>query len=282
MTGLFGSPVAPALSLANALGTGLVDVFTRTLAQTAAATPEAAENSKTVFDYLRDGGPLSVVLIGLSVIAVALMIRNTLALRLSVMLPEQIVAQLVNTVRQGNLEAVAQFCALPECDCLITRIFRAALARCALSPFGTLEIRAALEDAGSAEVRRLSRLNDHIAILAAIGPMLGLLGTVLGMIGAFGAIGKLQGVARSNQLAEFMSMALVNTAEGLIVAIPCTVAFALFRRRIDRLASDAAAIADTLAPVIERIGTQDRPAIRPPTRPQARPAPAGVPPSVPS
>lgn len=256
--------------------------FSLLLAQAAGQTPAATEHTRTVFDYLRDGGPLSLVLIGLSVLAVALMIRNTLALRLSVMLPEQIVAQLVNVVRQGNLEAVAQFCALPECDCLITRIFRSALARCAISPFGTLEMRAALEDAGSAEIRRLSRLNDHIAILAAIGPMLGLLGTVLGMIGAFGAIGQLQGVARSNQLAEFMSMALVNTAEGLIVAIPCTIAFALFRRRIDRLASDASAIADTLAPVIERVGTQDRPAVRPPARPSAPQARPAVPPTVPS
>ncbi len=265
------------------LGFSSLSALAVTLAQTAAqatapapgATTDAAEHTRSMFDYLRDGGPLSVVLIILSILALALMIRNTLALRLSVMLPEQIVAQLVNTVRQGNLEVVNQFCQTPACDCLITRIFRTALARCAVSPFGTLEIRAALEDAGAAEIRRLSRLNDYLAILAAIGPMLGLLGTVLGMIGAFGAIGKLQGAARSNQLAEFMSMALVNTAEGLAVAIPCTIAFALFRRRIDRLASDASAIADTLAPIIERFGTQDRPAMRPAARPANRPqAPA--------
>lgn len=254
--------------------------FTLHLAQTAAsAAPAAADQSKTVFDYLRDGGPLSVVLIGLSILSVALMIRNVLALRMSVMLPEQVVAQLVNLIRQGNLDAVTQYCALPEADSLITRIFRSALVRCSLSPFGTMEIRAALEDAGSAEVRRLTRLNDHLAILAAIGPMLGLLGTVIGMIGAFGAIGQLQGIARSNQLAEFMSMALVNTAEGLVVAIPCTIAFGLFRRRIDRLSSDAGAIADTLAPVIERLGA-DRATPRPVARPMAAPRPPTIPPAV--
>ena len=88
--------------------------------------------------------------------------------------------------------------------------------------------------------------------IAAVGPMLGLLGTVFGMIGAFQTIGTLEGAARSNKLAEFMSLALINTAEGLMVAIPCTVAFAVFRRRIDRLGADAGVIAEELAGLIEQ------------------------------
>jgi biopolymer transport protein ExbB len=89
-------------------------------------------------------------------------------------------------------------------------------------------------------VTKLQRLNNGLGVLAAVGPMLGLLGTVIGMIGAFNAIGSLQGSARSTELARFMSLALVNTAQGLVVAVPCTVAFALFRQRIDRLAGDVA------------------------------------------
>jgi biopolymer transport protein ExbB len=99
---------------------------------------------------------------------------------------------------------------------------------------------------------RLHRLNNGLGVLAAVGPMLGLLGTVIGMIGAFNAIGSLQGAARSTELARFMSLALVNTAQGLVVAVPATVAFALFRQRIDRLVTDVAVsdlepLADDLA-----------------------------------
>jgi biopolymer transport protein ExbB len=71
------------------------------------------------------------------------------------------------------------------------------------------------------------------------------------MIGAFNAIGSLQGAARSTELARFMSLALVNTAQGLVVAVPCTVAFALFRQRIDRLVTDVAA--DDLEPMAEEL-----------------------------
>lgn len=249
----------------------------------APAAPAAAEASRTIFDYVRDGGPLGFVLIGMSVLAVALMIRNVLLLRLSVLLPERIVGQLEALIRSGNIEGAAQFCALPDADCFITRIFRAALARCGLSPFGMLEIRTALEDAGSGEVRRLSRLTDHLAILAAVGPMLGLLGTVIGMIGAFGAIGELQGAARSNQLAQFMAMALVNTAQGLVVAIPSTIAYGLFRRQIDRAASDAAAIADALAPFIERHAQAPAPRpVRPAAAARPVPPPAVAPPQSPA
>jgi biopolymer transport protein ExbB len=117
---------------------------------------------------------------------------------------------------------------------------------------GALEARASIEDAAQVETMRLHRLNNGLGVLAAVGPMLGLLGTVIGMIGAFNAIGSLQGAARSTELARFMSLALVNTAQGLVVAVPATVAFALFRQRIDRLVTDVAVsdlepLADDLA-----------------------------------
>jgi hypothetical protein len=95
---------------------------------------------------------------------------------------------------------------------------------------------------------------------------MGLLGTVFGMIGAFASIGGLKGAERSQELANFMSLALVTTAEGLMVAIPATIAYSMFRRRLDRLASDVAVIADDLAGVLETGGQGARPA---PARPGA-------------
>src|SRR5258708_34445329 len=104
-----------------------------------------------------------------------------------------------------------------------------------------------------------------------MGPMLGLLGTVFGMIGAFAAIGKFEGAARSHELVKFMSYALVNTAEGLIVAIPCTVAFSLFRRHGDHLVGEIAEQIEALARYLEQTAPDQGAGGRAPAHP-ARPA----------
>jgi len=234
-------------------------------AQTAA--PAAGPEAVSAFEYIINAGPLSFVLVGLSFLALALIIRNILALKTEKLIPQVAVVRLEQFARSGQLGDAILWCNAPENDSLIARIVGSALQRCATSPLGVMEFRAAVEDAGGKQVRKLLSLNDGLAILAAVGPMLGLLGTVIGMIGAFGAISSLQGSARSNQLANFMSMALVNTAEGLVVAIPCTIAYSLFRRRIDGVANEAALIADRLTTLIEQAGAAASRAKAPPRAP---------------
>lgn len=200
-----------------------------------------------LIDYIRAGGLLSYVMVVLSVVAVAMVLRNMWALRESRLTPPAVVAELDRLLREDRVEEAREFCARPESASFLASIFKEAIARCQKSPFGFLELRSAVEEVGQAEADRLHRLNDGLGIIAAVGPMLGLLGTVIGMIGAFQSIGVLEGAARSSELARFMSLALVNTAEGLIIAIPCTVAFAIFRRRIDRLVADAGRVVEDLA-----------------------------------
>jgi biopolymer transport protein ExbB len=205
----------------------------------AAGVPSGGQMS--MFEYLRAGGPLGYVMLGLSVLALALMVRNILALRRSQLVPEGTVDGLRPLLRRGDLAAAARYCSDPSRSNFVTEVMGAAIRRCMGSPIGALEARPAVEEAGQAATIKLHRLNHGIGVLAAVGPMLGLLGTVIGMIGAFHAIGALQGSARSTELARFMSLALVNTAQGLIIAVPCTVAFALFRQRIDKIAMEIGA-----------------------------------------
>jgi biopolymer transport protein ExbB len=185
--------------------------------------------------YIRDGGLLSYVLIGLSVVALALIIRNLFVLRRGQFAPPRVVSAVEGMLAAGRVVEAERFLRTPENRCFLSTVMIEALARCRAKPTGLADFRAAAEEVAREEADEVHRMNDGIGILAAVGPMLGLLGTVIGMIGAFRTIGTLQGAARSNELAVYMSMALVSTAEGLIVAIPCTIAFALFRRRIDRL-----------------------------------------------
>lgn len=218
------------------------------LAQAADADAAAAiAASKSMFDYILDGGPLSFVLVALSIVALGLIIRNIVVLRPGRIAPIYVFEPLERLARAGDTGAALTFCESRQNECMLSNVVAGGLRRAESSSFGLLELREGMEEAGRHEVDRLHAMNDGIGIISAVGPMLGLLGTVIGMIGAFGTISSLQGAARSSELARFMSMALVNTAEGLIVAIPCTIAFALFRRRINRLASEAAQDAEDIA-----------------------------------
>jgi biopolymer transport protein ExbB len=231
-----------------------------------AAEPE----SKSLLSYVHDGGFLAYVLVGISFVALALIVRNMLVLRESRLAPAEDFAKLDKLLRSNDIEGAIALCANPEHNSFLTRVFGTALLRCSRSPFGFLELRSALEESGQRESDRLHRANEGIGIIAAIGPMLGLLGTVIGIIGAFRAIGILEGASRSNQLAVFMSIALVNTALGLIVAIPCTVAFSLFRRRVDALVGDIAEKIEMLTRSLEQMSTGETAAQ--PGRPAPRPA----------
>ena len=112
--------------------------------------------------------------------------------------------------------------------------------------------------------------NVFLGLIAAIAPMLGLLGTVVGMVGAFDTISASEGFARPDQLAGDISKALVTTLMGLTLAIPATAALTYFRNRIDALTGDVADIVEQLAAHLEH-----EPA--PAGAPARRAAPAGAP-----
>ncbi len=224
------------------------------LAQAAGADPAASlpsAASRSLLDYIKAGGPLSVILILLSIIAVGLMITNLIVLRVSYLAPLTILAALERLLRDRNAEGVLQFARDKANDSFITRVMAGGISRASRSQFGLLELKPALEEAASRELEKLDRPTHGLALLAAVGPMLGLLGTVFGMIGAFGTISHEEGAAKSQKLAEFMSLALVNTAEGLMLAIPCTIAYSLFRRRTDRMMAEVADIAERLASLLQ-------------------------------
>jgi biopolymer transport protein ExbB len=203
---------------------------------TGGAAQEAAAQPG-LLQYLNDGGVVSYVLLALSVVALGMLLRNVLVMRVGFLAPPRAMQALEGLFAAGKIDAVRTYCEAREHRSFVTNVVAEGLRRHATERAIRLDAsaRASMEAAALEEADELHRVNDGLAIIAAVGPMLGLLGTVIGMIGAFRTIGSLEGAARSSQLAVFMSMALVNTAQGLIVAIPCTIAFSLFRRRIDRV-----------------------------------------------
>jgi biopolymer transport protein ExbB len=146
--------------------------------------------------------------------------------------------------KQGNVPKILSLCRRKETP--LTRILDAGFRRL---EFGYSEMERALEAAGQHEV---SLLTSHLRLLGAIGaiaPMLGLLGTVTGMIKAFENIAQ-SGAGNPNLVASGIAETLTTTAAGLIVAIPSLAAYHFFRGRNDRMVFEIEEVATALLAAI--------------------------------
>lgn len=215
--------------------------------ETAAAPP----SGKTMIEYIQSGGIVGFVIIGLSFVAVALVVVHLVQCRRSQLMPPALAEAISRAVRENDIQGAIAICRNEGANSFLGSVVGSALHRCSRSPLGFFEIRTAVEEAAQREVDRLTRVTEWIGLIAAVGPMLGLLGTVFGMIGAFNSIGAAEGASRSRELAGFMSLALVTTAMGLAVAIPCTAAFSIFRRRIDRAVAEVGEAIETIIAPLE-------------------------------
>ncbi len=215
------------------------------------AAPASSATSKSLLTYVAQGGPVGLVIIMLSFVAVVLIVAQLIRVRRAALAPPESIDTLDRHLREGQVEQAIAFCQSPDHGSFLTRIVGSALIRCSRSPFGFLELKAALEEVGQLQVARLYRLTDGINLTAASAPMLGLLGTVIGMVGAFDAIQAADGPVRPDALAGNISQALITTVLGLIVAIPATAAYTFLRNRIDTLADEVGQIIEDLAAHLE-------------------------------
>jgi len=215
------------------------------------AEDASAARGDSVLSFLGAGGSIGVFIIFLSFGALALLVLHLIRIRASALSPQYVVDDLTDLLRSRRIDEAISYCREDQNSCLLAEVMDAGLTRYRRSPFGALELKAALEEAGQSQVSRLSRSLDALALIAAIAPMLGLLGTVVGINGAFGTISSAEGFARPDQLAGDISLALVTTIMGLTLAIPTTAAVTYFRNKIEKIASDIAATVDELALYVE-------------------------------
>ncbi|MDA1105291.1 MAG: MotA/TolQ/ExbB proton channel family protein [Planctomycetota bacterium] len=230
-------------------GPGLVAA---TLAMADATLEGNATN--TLIKYVIGGGWIGGVIVLMSIVALALAIATGLQLRLSVLVPQDRVKKLRSLVASGDLATALKACKHPENDCYVFRIAGAALERATRGVFGGIDARHAAEEEGEAQTMRLFRLAEPLAVIAAIAPLLGLLGTVQGMIGAFETVAT-QAVGDTGyyeRLAANISVALITTFQGLVVAIPCLVLHSWYRSKIENAANEVGAIVDGILSVTER------------------------------
>lgn len=240
----------------------------------------ARSDGMSLLDYISAGHEIGFSIILLSLLALGLIIANLIQIRLNQMAPPLEVEKLDHLFKNNDMDGVVALCRDEESRSFLTRTLGDAMARCMRSPFGFLEIKSALEESGQQQVARLYRQTEWVGLIASIAPMLGLLGTVVGILVALDALRASEGVPRPDELAGGISLALVTTVMGLLVAIPCTFAFAFLRNRIDELADQVAGILEELTAHLESAGSTAtrQPAPRPHQPRPASPA-QGAPPA---
>ncbi len=203
------------------------------------SSTEAPSKKRSILDTLRDGGLVGLLIVLLSMVSVGFMVEHALTIRKSVLMPDYVLAELDGLIGEGRVDDAIEACLAPQNQSLAAYVVQSGLERYKSSEFGFAEYKAAVEEAGEEQTGRLYRKTEVLGLIGAIAPMLGLTGTVLGMITAFNTIASSGGAAKPDELAGGIGQALVTTLMGLIVAIPTMIAFSYFRNRIDSIVAEA-------------------------------------------
>jgi biopolymer transport protein ExbB len=200
----------------------------------AAAEPRAALiPTGNLLATIRDGGILMVPLLGCSFLLAVFGIERAVSLRTGRVVPKPFVDRFVSQVQAGGLARGAALDACEENGSPAARVFAAAVRRWGRP---AVEIEQAAIDACERELNHLRRYRRVFNGVATIAPLLGLLGTVFGLIHSFNDVASAGAMGRPDLLARGFGEALITTATGLLVAIPAMVLHSYFTGRIDRLA----------------------------------------------
>ena len=182
-----------------------------------------------MFELVKAGGWLMIPIIACSVVAMAIILERLWALRSKRVVPGNLVAQVWQYHRKGKLNN-AYITAIRDGSSL-GRILAAGLVN---RQHSREVMKESIEESGRQVVSEMERYLNTLGTIASISPLLGLLGTVIGMIKVFSAI-TIAGVGNPTVLAGGISEALITTAAGLSVAIPSLMFHRYFESRVQRL-----------------------------------------------
>ncbi|MEN8254235.1 MAG: MotA/TolQ/ExbB proton channel family protein [Verrucomicrobiota bacterium] len=218
-------------------------------AQDAAETAEPQQEQKTTLMQMIKQGGWAMYPLGLfSVLMVYFIVQNALSLREKTLLRPDMMPDFIKLMKEKKVLEAHTLCKKNET--LFTYVFAAGLERCSTSgDIDFSKVKEAIEEASTEEVTQYMKAVDYLSIIGATAPMLGLLGTVSGMIKAFQTIGS-KGMGKPAELAANIGEALVTTATGLIIAIPAMLTYFYFRNNFIKstatLGRNIGALLDTL------------------------------------
>lgn len=214
-----------------------------------AAAPAGATPDMNLWQVLASGGPVMIPLGALSIIAVALVIVYLFTMRRGAVVTRQYMATAQALLRKRDyLGLLAISNRHREA---VARIMQRTLDFVTQHPEATFaEAREIAETEGTRQAAALNQRITYLADIGTIAPMLGLFGTVLGMIKSFSVVASDIVASRPIMLAEGVSEALVTTAAGLVIGIPAMAAYSFFRGRVQSLIAELEAASTQLVALL--------------------------------
>lgn len=209
------------------------------LAQEGEAAAEGG--NETIADVIKASGIIGLAIIALSVVALAIIIENFVSLKRDKLAPPELIDEIQALFEEGQYQEAMELC--ENEPNYFTRVCGAGIAKIG-HHFDAME--KAIEEMGDEESIKLHQKIGWLALIANVAPMMGLLGTVSGMVKAFNTIASSGGQASPAELAGGISQALLTTMFGLIVAIPVTASFAFIRNRMVKTIIEVGAIVEDL------------------------------------
>jgi biopolymer transport protein ExbB len=210
---------------------------------------------KTPLEVMLSLGPFMYPLGLCSIIVVWFSIERLVLLRRGRVIPRPFVKRFFEHVEQGRVDAKGAMKLCEESGSPVAMIFAHGLRKWGKS---SVEVEQAIIDGGE---RQLSQLRKHLRVLngcSTVAPLLGLLGTVWGMIEAFNTIATKQGMGNTNELASGIGLALLTTAVGLMVAIPALIMYMYLSGRVDGLVMEMDDYAQDLVDLISAEGLAEQ------------------------
>ena len=200
------------------------------------------------------GIPYSVVFLSLSVTLVALFVMNVLTLSRDNICPQALSEGFDNHLTQKEYQEAYELAKTD--DSFLGKVLSAGLAKLQAGYSHAVE---AMQEVGEEEQMKLDHRLSYIQLIGTISPMIGLLGTVQGMIQSFYKIANASGgTPPADELAEGISKALFTTLIGLMIAIPAIAIFSILRNRIARLVLEVGITSESLMGRFENVGTQQQ------------------------
>jgi biopolymer transport protein ExbB len=200
------------------------------------AVAAVAKQTMSLQQIIEAGGFIMYVLAGVSILTVALVLYFSVVLCRAQVAPRALHRDLIEKIRAGALDDARRACEYRMCPLSHIVIAAVEYVRHVANAEPTM-LRDVIEGEGARQSENIQGQTQYLLDIAVVAPMIGLLGTVFGMLRAFSAVALDIAQAKPIVLAAGVSQALITTAFGLIVGIPAMVFYAFFRRRAAKVVS---------------------------------------------
>ena len=215
---------------------------------------QGAIPTRNLLSIIKDGGYLMIPLVACSFTLLVFAFERAISLRRGRAIPRPFVKRFLHQLESGQLDKEQALLICAENNSPISRIFAAATKKWGRP---SVEMEQAIMDAGERAANELRRFIRVFNGLATISPLLGLLGTVFGIIRAFNDIAVSDAMGRMEMLSTGISEALLTTAMGLSVAIPSVCLYMFFTSCVDRLVMRFDALGQEVVALISAEGLQE-------------------------